>query len=163
MYILNFYRIILLNFIFNIILIKINSNDDIIKSFEELTYPKVKVLDNGKVLFVTYEGIFSYNSDLSIQYYSYHFSEDQKFLTQESTMKNTLNQVGISQFSGEEGGNKYVVVFAKNFIYCLSENGEVLFNKELTYKIEVDYPLSLMAFKYDNQEYYFVISFNEMN
>ena len=160
MYILNFHKIILLNFIFNNILVKINSNDDIIKSFEELTYPKVKVLDNGNVLFVTYEGIFSYNSDLSMLYYSYIFSEDQKFIIDESIMKNTLNQVGISQFSDDEGGSKYVVIYAKNFIYCLSENGEVLFYKELINKIEVEYPLNLMALKYNNNEYYFIISFN---
>ena len=150
MNILKFYRIILLIFIFNIIWVTINSNDELIKSFSELTFPKVKVLDNGNVLFVTYEGIFSYNSDLSIQLYAYNFSEIQKFSTEEFTMKNTLNQVGISQFSGEEGGDKYVIVYANNFIYCLSENGKVLFNKEIAHnKILVEYPMNLMAFKYD--------------
>ena len=112
-----FYKIILLYFVFNII-VKIKSNDDIIKSFDELTYPKLKVLDNGNVLFVTYEGIFSYNSDLSIQCYSYNFSEAQKFIAQESIMKNTLNQVGISQFSDEEGRcicKKFYILFIRKW------------------------------------------------
>ena len=117
MYILDSQQFMLINIIFIIFLVKINSNDDIIQSFNGLTYPKVKILDNGYILLVTYEGIYSYNSDLSTREYSYTFDESQKFEVIEYYMKNNLNQVGISQFSAEEGGNKYVIIYANNFIY----------------------------------------------
>ena len=158
---MSLFYIILFNIIFHINFWKIYSDDNIIKSFNDLTYPKVKILDNGYILFVTYEGIFSYNSDLSTREFSYSLTESQKFSTDFLEMKNNLNQVGISQFSAEEGGNKYVIIYANNFIYVLSEKGEKLFLKELENKIEIDYPINLMAHKYYDGNYYFVISYNE--
>ena len=160
---MSLFYITLFSIIFHINFWKIYSDDDAIKLFSDLTYPKVKILDNGYILFVTYEGIYSYNSDLSNQEYSFTFNESQKFSTNEYYMKNNLNQVGISQFSAEEGGNKYVIIYANNFIYILSEKGEILFYKELENKIEVDYPVSLMPCKYYDGSYYFVISYNIAN
>ena len=160
MNILKSQQITFINSIIIILFVKIISDDDVIKSFNDLTYSKVKKLDNGYILFVTYEGIYSYNSDLSTREYSYNFTESQKFDIDEHHMKNNLNQVGISQFSAEEGGNKYIIIYANNFIYVFSEKGEKLFLNELENKIEIDYPVNLMTYKYYDDNYYFVISYN---
>ena len=160
MYILSSHRIILINIIFIIFLVKINSDNDVIKEFNDLTFPKVKALDNGYILFVTLQGIYSYNSNLLNPEFSYNFTDSQKFSYDEHKMRNNLNQVGICQFSAEEGGNKYVIIYANNFIYILSEKGEKIFFKELEDEIEVDYPVNLMPNKYYDGSYYFVITYN---
>ena len=160
MYILDSQQFMLINIIFIIFLVKINSDNDVIREFNYITFPKVKILDNGYILFVTYQGIYSYNSNLLNPEYYYNFTDSQKFSYDEHKMKNNLNQVGICQFSDAEGGNKYVIIYANNFIYFLSEKGEKIFENELEDKIEVDYPLNLMPYKYYNGGYYFVITYN---
>ena len=102
---LSFHKNILIKLIIYIILIleKVFSDDCLTNSFSGLTYPKAKTLSNGYHLMIASEGIFSLTPTLSKIVFSYYFTEEQKFSTDVRYMKNTINQVEISQFSGEEG------------------------------------------------------------
>lgn len=70
---------------------------------------------------VTAEGIFSFNPKLTKIEYSYNFTTSQKFSVETDDMKNTINKVEIAQFSDEDGGKEYVVIYANNYIYFLNE------------------------------------------
>lgn len=114
-------KIILYYFIFSLLLINIYSDDCLTHSFPDLSYPKSKTLFNGYHIMVTAEGIFSFNPKLTKIEYSYNFTTSQKFSVETDDMKNTINQVEIAQFSDEDGGKEYVVIYANNYIYFLNE------------------------------------------
>ena len=160
----SFHKNILINLIIYIILIleKVFSDDCLTNSFSGLTYPKAKTLSNGYHLMISAEGIFSLTPTLSKIVFSYYFTEEQKFSTDVRYMKNTINQVEISQFSGEEGEEKYILCLSNNYIYFLTPYGKVLFNKELTYKIDIDYKINLIAYKYFSNNYYFIIAYTNL-
>ena len=145
-----FHKVALIIFIYNIILEKVFSDDC---SFPGLTFWKAKTLSNGYHLLVTHEGIFSFKPRLSKIAFSYTFTEEQKLEQSLETMKNTINQVEISQFSGDDGEEKNILCYANNYIYFLTPYGQVIFNQILENKIEVDYEINLIAYNYYNNEY----------
>ena len=135
-------------------------NDCIINSFPELNYPKARTLENGYHLMITTKGIFSLYPGLSGISYSYNFTNEQILSSEIESMNNTINQVEISQFTEENGGKKYIVALAKNFIYFMNEKGRILFLANLQNMINAEYSISLIAYKYLEQKYYFVIAYN---
>ena len=123
------YRI-LHHFLLFILLFHYSYNDDcIIDSFSDLNYPKVITLKSGYHLMVTRTGIFSFYPGLSSFASQYIFTEDQKLSDNIDIMQNSINQVEISQFLGEEeGNNNYVICYAKTYVYFLNQKGAILFN-----------------------------------
>ena len=158
-------KICLTYIIVSLIIIKINSDDCLINSIPDLKYPKLKTLFNGYHIMVSVQGIFSINPGLTKIEYSYIFTESQKFTEDVDNVKNTINQVEISQFSNEEGGKEYVVIYASNYIYFLNEYGKLKFYQELekNNKINTDNSINLVAYKYKNGVYSFILEYNDVN
>ena len=156
-------KLLLFQFILYLIVFKVYSGDCITHSFIDVTYPKGKTLDNGYQLMISAEGIFSFDPQLSTVENAYFFTESQKFSLDVYNNNNTINQVEISQFSDEEGGKKLVVIYAKNYVYILTEYGELMFFQELENKVNTKYSITLVAYKYSNDIYYFIIGHNIMN
>ena len=74
-----------------------------------------------------------------------------------------INKADISQFSGDDDVNeiKYVLCIIHRIVYVISEKGEVLFYKNISDVLSgTDFPLSLVAYKYLDGEYYFTIGYN---
>ena len=138
------------------------AEDCLTHSLSDLNYPKALTLYNGYQLLVTSKGIYSFEPDLSNIVFHYNFTEEQKFSTDITNFKNSINQVELAQFNGENGGKKYVICLANNIIYFINETGEIIFYKELENKVEVDYSITLVAYKY-NSGYYLVISYNNID
>ena len=153
-------KVIIIYFIININLKRVYCDECLTHSYSELTFPKAKTLSNGFHLLISYEGIYSFSPHLSKIIFSYNFTESQKFSKLIYDMKNTINQVEISEFLNDEGGENYILCLINNTIYFLTQFGKVIFNQELTYKIEVGYPISLVAYKYTDNILYFVIGHN---
>ena len=158
---LNFIQLIFF-FIYTFINI-VFSEDCLTHSFSDLNYPKALTLYNGYQLLVTSKGIYSFESDLSNIVFHYNFTEEQKFSTDITKFKNSINQVELAQFNGENGGKKYVICLANDIIYFINENGKNIFYKELENKVEVDYSITLVAYKYYLGDYYFVIAYNSID
>ena len=152
----------LISFIIYAFINKVFAEDCLTHSFSDLNYPKALTLYNGYQLLVTSKGIYSFEPDLSNIVFHYNFTEEQKFSTDLTKFKNSINQVELAQFNGENGGKKYVICFANNIIYFINENGKIIFYKELENKMEVDYSITLVAYKY-NSGYYFVIGYNSID
>ena len=154
---------ILFQFILYLLFLNVYNDDCMTHSFPDSTYPKAKTLDNGYQLMITAQGIFSFNPQLSKLEYSYIFTQSQKFSLNVYEMKKSINQIEISQFSDEEGGNKLVIIYINNYIYLLTEYGELKFYQELEKKIFTDFSITLVAYKYSNEIYYFIIGHNIIN
>ena len=132
-------------------------------NFKDLEYPKSKTLSNGYHIMVTSKGIFSLTPKLTKIAYSYNFTESQKFSVEIHDVKNTINQVEISQFLDVEEGKKYILIYANNYIYLLNEYGKVKYIQELEDTIDTDYSITLVAYKYENGIYYFILGHNQEN
>ncbi len=145
--------------IFFYFLLKLCYNECMTHSFPGLLYPKALTLNNSFQLLLTSTGIFSFYPKLTKVSFSYNFTSEQKMDVYLTSMKNTVNQNEISQFSEEEGGKKYVICLAKYYLYLLDEKGNMLTNQKLT-EIETEYVHSLVAYKYSDKKYYFVIAYN---
>ena len=138
---------------------EIYSDDDcLVYSLSGYNYPKAKTLENGYHLVISTKGINAFFPGLSKISSSYTFTEEQVFSTNIYQMNNTINQVDISQFSNEEGGKNYVICLATNFIYFMNEKGTIIFVQDLPIKIYIDYSITLVAYKYINNYYYFIIA-----
>ena len=149
-------------FFFFLFLFKLCYNNCVLYSFPELKYPKVQTLENGYHLMITTTGIFSFYPGLSDIFYSYNFTNDEIILPGLDSMDGTINQVEISQFREDNGGKRYIVAIAKYFIYFMNEKGKILFKSHLS-DINVEYTISLNAYKYLDNKYYFIISYNYHN
>ena len=154
---------IIIQFILFFIIVKQYLSVCITHSFQDLSSPKSKTLFNGYHLMVTSTGIFSLTPKLTQIANSYKFTESQKFSTDTDQMKNTINQVEISQFSTEDGGKEYIILYANNFIYFLSQYGKVQFFQELDAdnQIVTGNSITLVAYKYYNGDYYFILGHNK--
>ena len=116
-------------FILFLFLFNLYYNDSICQSFLDLNYPKGFTLESGYQLMVTNKGIYSFYPGLSSIKYYYNFTEEQKLSFDLYTMPDTVNQIEISQFSGEEGGKRYVICLAKDFLYFMDEKGQIMHNE----------------------------------
>ena len=146
-------------FIIILFLFKICCNDSKCQSFLDLNYPKGLTLENGHQLLVTNKGIYSFYPGLSSIKYYYNFTEEQKITFNLYTMPDSVNQIEISQFSGEDGGKRYVICLAKDFLYFMDEKGKIMHNEYIP-DITAEYCLKLIAYKYYENDYYFIIAYN---
>jgi len=145
-------------------LINISLADDcLIHSLTDLNYPKALTLYNGYQLLVTSKGIYSFEPYKTNIAFQYNFTEEQKFSTDITSFKNSINQVELTQFNGENGGKKYVICLANNIIYFIDETGKVIFFQELEKKVDVDYSITLVTYKYYSGDYYFIIGYNTID
>ena len=100
-------------------------------SFMDLRYVKALTLENGYQLLIIKKGIFSFYPDLASFEYNYNFTDEQIIDDGVDSMENTINQVEISHFFKEEGGERYTLSLAKNYIYFMNEKGDLFTNKKL--------------------------------
>ena len=159
----SFEKIILIHYILCLLLKQIYANDCKTNNFINFSFPKSKTLSNGYHIMVTAEGIFSLTPKLTKTAYSYIFKESQKFSVNIHEVKNSINQVEISQFTDAEEGKKYVIIYANNTIYLLNHYGKVKYFKELEDKIDTEYSITLVAYKYKEGNYYFILGYNKSN
>ena len=149
-------------FIF-ILLLKFCANTDCLShSFHDLKYAKALTLENGYHLMITRTGIFTFYPSLNSFSYSYNFTDAQIMQDTLNSMEGTMNQVEISQFTGEEGGKRYVVCIANDYIYFMNEKGVVFNNFKIT-DLDASYTLSLLSYIYSDGNYFFVIAYNSGN
>ena len=149
--------IFLLEIILLLRLNKVNSQDCITHSYSELNYLKAITLDNEYKVIVTGKGIYSFYPKLSTVAYSYNFIGDQ--ILSQSESHSFINNADLSQFSGEEGGNKYVLCIIKQTIYVLNEKGNLLFYQDISTDLQSYEVFTLVAYKYLDNEYFFTIGF----
>ena len=146
-------------FIIILFLFKLCYNDSKCQAFLDLNYPKGLTLENGYQLLVTNKGIYSFYPGLSSIKYYYNFTEEQKITFNLYTMPDSVNQIEISQFSGEDGGKRYVICLAKDFLYFMDEKGKIMHNEYIP-DITAEHCLKLIAYKYYENDYYFIIAYN---
>ena len=135
----------------------INSNDCETHSFPELNYPKAMTLSNEYKVMITMNGIYSFYPKLSTIAYSYNFTEEQKIPEEDSI--SYVYKADISQFSGEDGENRYVLCLINHFLYIMDEKGKMIFSKNITSLIDKYKYYSLVPYKYSNNSYYFIIGY----
>ena len=141
------------------VLFKFCYNEDCMThSIPDQKYVKALTLENGFQLMVTTTGIFRFNPEFSKISSVYEFT-DKEQLEEGEMMQNTINQVEITQFSAEEGGKNYILCLAKNVIYYMNEKGDLFFHVELP-PLEAQHTISLTAYKYFDEKYYFIIAYN---
>ena len=128
-------------------------------SFHELKYVKALTLKNGYHLMVTRTGIFTFYPSLANFANSYNFTNEQILEDTLASMVGTMNQVEISQFIDEEGGEKYVICLANNYIYFMDEKGALITYFTIS-DLDASYSISLVSYLYSNGNYYFVIAYN---
>ena len=149
-------------FVLNLILLflfyKVKSQDCITHSYLEFNYLKAITLDNEYKVVVTSKGIYSFYPKLSSIAYSYNFTGTQILSDFESLAY--INNADFSQFSGEDGGHKYVICIIKQTIYVMNEKGSLLFYKDISSNLNSFDCFTLVAFKYLNNEYYFTIGYS---
>ena len=149
-----FYFFYLLNFCYNEVCIT--------HSFPDLKYAKVLTLENGHQLMVSTTGIISFYPGLGTYSNTCTFTEDQKIEEGVDSMGNTINQVEIAQFSDEEGGKRYILAIAKNYLYFMNEKGVLFFSQKLE-NFDTNSNISLKPYKYANNKYTFIIAYNKYN
>ena len=156
-YYFNYKEIIFMIVFFLIFLFgKIKSDNCIANSFSDLSYAKTITLDNNYKVMLSATGIYSFDPELSDIKYSYDFNEDQEIPENEEA--NYISNGDISQFSGEDGETKYVLCLIRQIIYVLTENGEVIYYKDISNELSSYASISLVAYKYSNNIYYFILS-----
>ena len=145
----NYFILVLLICLFN----KILSDNCIIDSFPGLQYLKSETLSNGHILMMSTTGIYSLNPSYSITEFehSYNFTEKQKL------SDNDIFNAQISQISSLDEGNNYVLCYAKNIIYVLTNKGEFLFYKDLDIPYENITYISLINYEYRYPFYNFFL------
>ena len=163
MFLLSSEKIMLVELILFLIFNKIYSDDCLTHSLPGINYPKSKTLENDYQLMVNTKGIYTFYPTLSSLANSYNFTDEQKFSTDLYNFNNTINQVEISQFTQDEGGKRYIICLAKNFLYFMNEKGAIIFIQELPNKININYSISLLAYKFLNSKYYFILAHNFIN
>ena len=146
-------------FILILLLFNLCYNECIIHSFPDLHYPKAFTLENGYHLIVTSTGIYTFYPKLSKFSSSYNFTEEQIISTNIYGFQNTINQNQISQFLDNEEGKEYIVCLVKSFLYFMDEKGKIILIEKLS-NINAKFILSLIAYKYNNGNYYFVLAYN---
>ena len=145
----NYFILLLLICLFNRVL----SDNCIIETFPDFQYLKSETLLNGYILMMTTTGIYSFNPLYSITEfeYSYNFTQEQKL------SDNEIFDAQISQFSNLDEGNDYVLCYAKNFIYVLTNKGKFLFYKNIDIPYENITYISLIAYEYRYPFYNFFL------
>ena len=147
--------IFLIELILLLLLHKVKSEDCVTHSYLDLNYIKAITLDNEYKVMVTNKGIYSFYPKLSTVAYSYNFTGSQALSDFESL--GYITNADLSQFSGEDGGNKYVLCIIKQTIYIKNEKGNLLFYQDISDDLQCYDALSLVAYKYLNNEYYFTL------
>lgn len=125
----------------------------IIESFPELKYPKSETLLNGYILMIITTGIYSFNllNSMTKFEYSYNFTQ-QQILSEDEIFK-----AQISQFLNLDEEKDYALIYVRNFIYVLTNKGEVLFYENLDISYENISFISLIAYEYKYPSYYFFL------
>ena len=146
------------------ILNKISYEEIITYSFPYHKYPKSFTLLNGYKLLITGLCINSFDTNFYPTDNSYMYKQNELPVDSIEETKFYVEKSDISQFSGEDINEKqYVLLLLNKFIFVISEVGKVLFSIDISEKIDnSDFPMSLVAYKYDNGFYYFTVGYNNI-
>ena len=123
------------------------------KSSSELSLNNLKATNllNGDIFIISESDVSVYDSTLTIK---------KSELTLESSMQvstvEDLSKTTISIFPINDGG--YVICIIKNYVYFFHENGTFLHQINTTSDLEGEY-YSLVPFKKENSDYYYVVAF----
>ena len=150
---------LLITFLVFTLFFKINCEDCNTHSFPDLNYLKAMTLSNGYKIMITKTGIYSFYPKLSTIAYSYNYTDQQ--IIPDGDSISYVYKAGISQYSGEDGENQYVLCIINHFLYVMNEKGKVLFSQNLYDDIGHDKYNSLVAYKYENEIYYFILGYKE--
>ena len=143
-------------FLFLVLFGKIKTDNCLHNSYLDLNYVKTLTLENNYKVMLSKTGIYSYDEDLKDCVYSYDFTDDQKLPENEEV--NYISNADLSQFSGEDGETKYVLCIVKQIIYVMTELGEVIFSQDISDTLSSYNAISLVAYKYSNNIYYFTLA-----
>ena len=143
-------------FLIIIIFNKVNSEFIITNSFPDIKYVKAVTLYNECNLLLTEKGIYSFDPTLSNIIYSYNFTDDE--ILPEDEINYIMNS-DISQYTGNDGENNYVLCIINIYLYVINEYGKVLFSKNMSEIFQTYEMFSLVAYKYSDNFYYFTISY----
>ena len=151
---------LLITFLVFILIFKINCDDCNTHSFPDLNYLKAMTLSNGYKIMITKTGIYSFYPKLSTIAYSYNYTGEQIIPDLDSI--SYVYKAGISQYSGEDGENQYVLCVINHYLYVMNEKGKVLFSQDIFSDngIDRDKYYSLVAYKFSNGIYYFVLGYS---
>ena len=151
------------HFIFFVIIKIILSDDCNTHTFSNNHFPKVLTLSNEYKLMISMSGIYSFNPTLSSISYSYNFTSQQMPATNFEEGQSYIDKSDMSQFSGEDDENeiKYVLCIVNRVVYVISEEGKVLFYKDISEELgEIYFPISLVAYKYLDGIYFFTVGYD---
>ena len=142
-------QMIILYIIFIFILNKAFINPDRISS----SYSSAYLLPNNDIFLVLENRISVYDSTLSTEKHNHNLNSDQQI-----TSSSDAETISIAQFSTESENNNIILSLVKKNIFIFSSEGEYLFEKDLSDNLQGTY-YSLIAHKYNNIYYNYIISF----
>ena len=146
-----------IHFLFFLFYIVICQEDYKINFYPESKFPKSITLINGYKVVLTSTGIYSFYPNFDYIIKTYNFSSDEI----PDNIQDYITNADFTQFDDIEDEQKYVLCAFYKFIYVISEEGEVLFNKNIGSDINNEnFPLTLTAYKYINSQIYFLIGYN---
>ena len=149
-----------IHFLFFSFYLIICQEDDNFNFFQELKFPKSISLVNGYIVVLASSGIFSFYPNLDNKVNSYVFQTDEI----PENIKNSISNADFTQFDDIEDNQKYVLCAFYQFIYVISEEGEVLFKQTIGENINsANYPLTLTAYNYMNPQLFFLLGYNNKN
>jgi len=142
-------QMIILYIIFIFILNKSFINPDRISS----SYSSAYLLPNNDIFLVLENRISVYDSTLSTEKHNHNLNSAQQI-----TSSSDAETISIAQFSTENENNNIILSLVKKNIFIFSTEGEYLFEKDLSGNLQGTY-YSLIAHKYNNIYYNYIISF----
>ena len=127
-------------------------------------YPKVIRLSNGYTILMTWLGIYSFYPDVITEETYYIFSATLVPINSEEEGQNLIEHACISQFSGEDDENevRYLLILINKVLIVFSEKGYYLFYKDISSELISNNILSVVAYKYSNNNYFFVIGYTDI-
>ena len=142
-----------------------NSFSCITRDFNDYKYtcPKSFELNNLNILIIFDDGIYVYDPLLSNRKYEYKFSLfDSNLIIDTTTVYKDVyvlscSLIGISQY--DEGDQLVIVLIKNSIILLLSDKGEYKCKQDLSSEINSKNSDSIIAYKYSDNFYYFVVSY----
>ena len=143
----------LLEILIFISLIKFQNNQEE-KIIPSILYPSTLTLLSGNILLLSSDGIHFYSSDLLIE------DTSKKIIFEKSISKTEIEKIAMAQFSSKDKG--YIMVLVNDIIYFFEPDGIKIAYKNLSNLINANH-YSLVPFKNENNNLYFIISYLESN
>lgn len=128
-------------------------------------YPKAMSLPNGYTILMSWLGIYSFYPNITIQETYYLFTSTLIPINSNEEGQNIIEHACISQFSGEDDENevRYLLILINKILFVFSEKGYYLFYKDISSELSSNNILSLVAYKFSNNNYFFAIGYTDIS